>query len=124
MFEHQDAVRGGDGDRPARSTLADNGRDQGHAKLQTLLSRAGNGLRLATFFRLDAGKGSGRVYESDDRQSKAIGKLHQADRLAIAFRPCHPEIMLEATGRVVALFVADKHDLASTKPAQSTDDRL
>jgi hypothetical protein len=55
---------------------------------------------------------------------KAVGNLHQADRLAIAFRAGHAEIVLEPAGGVVAFLMADQHHLAAAEAAEAADDRF
>src|SRR3546814_7153770 len=53
---------------------------------QALFGRAGDRFRLSALLRLNAGERARGVDERDDRQPEAVGELHQADRLAIAFR--------------------------------------
>src|SRR5690606_18811639 len=55
----------------------------------------------------------GRINERDDRQAETVGYFHDADRLAIAFRPRASEIVLQPRLRVMALFLADdRHGLS------------
>src|SRR5262245_9330981 len=105
MFEHQDTIGSSQSDRSTGAAFADNYCDQGHLEFEALLGRTGNGLRLAALFGLDSREGARRVDQSDDRQSEPVGQLHQSDRFAITLGFGHPEIVLEAGSRVVALFV-------------------
>src|SRR5690606_27057720 len=50
-------------------------------------------LRLAARLGIDAGIGARRVDQGQDREAEPVGQLHQADRLAVALRPRHAEIM-------------------------------
>ena len=80
------------------------------------LGRAGDSLGLAALLRADAGIGAGGIDQGDDRQLEALGQVHQADRLAVAFRLRHAEVVLDAAFRVVALLVPDDHDRAAAEP--------
>ena len=110
MLQHQHPVGGGDGDGPAGAALAGDQRHQRHAQRQAALRGAGDGLGLAALFRADARIGPGGVDEGQHRQLEALGHVHQAHRLAVAFRPRHAEVARDAALRVVALFLADDHD--------------
>ena len=124
MLEHQHLVGGGDGDRAARAAFADDHGDVGDAEREAGVGRAGDRLGLAALLGVDAGKGAGGVDEGDDRKLEAVGKLHEAGRLAIALGPGHAEIVLEAALRVVALLLADDDDGCAAEPAETADDRL
>ena len=80
-------------------------------------------LGLAALLCVDARPGAGGVDQGDDRQVEAVGKLHQARRLAIPLGARHAEIVAQAARRVVALFVADEADRAPTKASEPADDR-
>ncbi len=95
MLEHQHAIGRGDRHRSPRSALADNRRDDRDPDVEALLGRPCDGLRLPTLFRLDPRECARRVDQSDDRDPEAVGELHQPDRLAVALRLGHPEIVLE-----------------------------
>jgi hypothetical protein len=123
VLEHQDPVGGGDGDGAARAPFPDDGGDHRHAEREAGLGRAGDRFRLAALLGLDSREGAGRVDQADDGQAEAVGELHQADGLAIAFRLGHAEIVGEPAGRVVAFLMADQHDLAAAQPAEPADDR-
>ena len=51
---------------------------------------------------------------------EAVGEPHEALRLAIALRPHHSEIVLDAPVGVVALLLAEHHDTAAAEPAHAT----
>ena len=119
MFQHQHAVAGGNGHGPAGAALADDNRDIGDAKPQRHVGGAGNGLGLAALFGLDARKCPGGIHKADDGQAKAVGKLHQPHRLAIAFGLGHAKIVFQARIGVKALFLADQADRLALEPAQA-----
>src|SRR3546814_4369599 len=50
--------------------------------------------------------------------------LHKPDRFAIALGLAHAEIVLQAAGRIVALFMANHHDAALTQPSEAAEDCL
>src|SRR3546814_7658306 len=91
---------------------------------QALFGRAGDRFRLSALLRLNAGERARGVDERDDRQPEAVGELHQADRLAIAFGFRHAEIMLHARRDIVALFMPDHHHPAAAKAREPAEDRL
>ncbi len=99
MLQHQHAARGGDGDRAARPAFADDDRDVRHAELQAGVGRARNRLGLAAFLGADAGIGAGGIDQRQHRNVEAVGHFHQPHGLAIAFRPRHAEIVLQAALR-------------------------
>ena len=70
------------------------------------------------------GKGARGVDEGNDRQTETVGKLHQARRLAIAFRPRHAEIVPHPARRVVALLLADDTDRLALESSEAADDGL
>src|SRR3984957_6757275 len=51
-----------------------------------------------------------------------VGHVHQTDRLAIALRPRHAEIVLEPAVGIGALFVADDADAVAAETAEAADD--
>ena len=69
------------------------------------------------------GNAPGGIDEGDDWQAETVGKLHEAHGLAIAFRPRHAEIVLDARLGVGALFLADDADRPAAEPAETADDR-
>jgi hypothetical protein len=79
--------------------------------------------RLAAFLRLDAGEGPGRVHERDDGHVESVGELHEADRLAIALRPRHAEIVPDPRLGVRPFFLAEDANRAAAEPAEAADDR-
>jgi hypothetical protein len=107
-------------DPPSPTTAATSGTPND----RHFLGGAGDRFGLTAFLGLDAGKGAGRIDQGDHRKAEPIGDLHQPDRLAVAFRPGHPEIVLQAARCVVAFLMADEHHLAAGEPPQAADDRL
>src|SRR5581483_9856856 len=90
---------------------------------QALLGGPRNGLCLAPLLRLHAGKGAWSIDESHDRNAELVGQPHEPDRLAIALGLGHSEIVLEARGSVLALFMPDEHHWAAIDARQTADDR-
>ncbi len=88
------------------------------------LGRARDGLGLAALLRLDARIGAGRVDEGEDGKLEAVGKLHEADRLAVALGPGHAEIVADAGLRRGALLLAEDADRLAPKAAEAADDGL
>ena len=123
MLEHQHPVGRSDRDRAARSALADDHRDHRHFQRQALLGRAGDGFGLAALLGLHARKCARSIDQGHDRKAEPVGQRHQPDRLAIAVGLGHAEIVPEARGGVVALLLADQHDLAAVDPGEAADDR-
>ncbi len=123
MFQHQHAIAACNRNRAAGAAFAQNDGDIGDAERERLVGRAGNRFGLAALFRIDARKGAGRIDQRDDRQSEAVGKIHQPHRLAIALRPRHAEIMLEPRFRIGPLLLADDADGRTAKAREAADDR-
>ena len=55
---------------------------------------------------------------------ETVGKLHQADGLAVALGARHAEIVSQARLGIVALLVADDTDGLAPEPAEAADDGL
>ncbi len=110
MFQHVDAVAGGNRDGSARAAFADDDGDDRHLHVQTHFRRAGDGLSLAALFRTDAGVCTRGIDKRDDRQREAVGQFQHADSLAVTFRARAAEIVLQAALGVIALFLADNCD--------------
>ena len=109
---------------PPGAALADDDGDVRRAELQARLGGAGDRLRLAARLRVDAGIGAGRVDQREHRHVETVGELHHAHRLAVALRPRHAEIVLEAGLRVLALLLREDRDRIAAKAAEAGDDRL
>jgi hypothetical protein len=62
--------------------------------------------------------------EGEDRQAEFLGNLHQAHRLAVAFRFRHAEVAHRALFGVAALLVADDHAGLAVEAREAADDRL
>src|SRR5207342_752122 len=124
MLQHIDAVGGGDGHGPARSALADDHRDDGHAEGEAGIAAAGDGLRLPSLLGADAGIGACRVDQAYDGKREAVGHLHETLGLAVALWPRHAEIVLDPAFGVGAFLVPDDHGRASLEASDAADDRL
>ena len=119
VFEHVDAVAGGDGDCAARAAFADDDGDDRHLHVEAHFRRAGDGFGLAALFRADAGIGACGIDEGDHRQRETVGQFQHADCLAVTFRARAAEIMLQAAFGVVALFLADDGDGLTVEAAEA-----
>ena len=119
MFQHGDPVRRGKSHRPTRSAFADDDRDHRHADLQRFGGGARDGFGLSALFGTLAGIGARRVDQRYQRQTEAVGDIHQTDRLAVALGPGHAEIALDPGFGVMALFMADHHHRRVVEPRQT-----
>src|SRR5208337_3088060 len=108
----------------ARAALADDHRHIGHAEREAGVDRTRDRLRLAALLGVDARKGPGGVDERDHRQVEPVGEIHQPDRLAVALRARHAEIVPDAALGVVALLLPDDTDRFALQPAAPGDDRI
>ncbi len=123
VLEHQHLV--GDRERhgTARAALADDHADQRDRELQAGLDRARDRLGLAALLGADAGMGAGRVDQRHDRQAEALGEVHQAHRLAVAFGVRHAEVVAHPALGVGALLVADHDQRAAAEARETALDR-
>ena len=124
MLEDQHAVGCGDRQGTARSAFTDNGGDHRGRQAEAAFGGAGNGLALAAFLGADAGIGPGGVDEGDDRKAELLCHVHQAHGLAVALGPGHAEIVLQARGGVVALFMTHHHHGHAAEAPEAADHRL
>ena len=100
MFEHQDATGSCQCQRATRASFADNDRHKRYAQLQAFIRAACNGFRLSALFSTDTRISPGCIDQSDDRQVETLGHIHNANGLAVPFRPRHAEIVLQPVLRV------------------------
>ena len=63
------------------------------------------------------GIGAGGVDQRHNRNIELVGELHQTNRLPVAFRPRHAEVMFERPLGGWALFVPDHEDLSRNAEA-------
>ena len=124
VFQHQHPFGAGQSHCATRAALAHHHRHHRRRQSQTSLGAAGNRLGLAAFLGLDPRKSARSVNQRHDRQAKTARQLHQADRLAIAFGLAHAEIVLDAGGGIVALFMADQHHPALAQPRETAQNGL
>ena len=119
VFEHQHAAGRGNGNRAARAAFADDDGDIGHAQFERFFGGAGNGFGLTALFSANAGIGASGVDERDHRNIEPVGHFHDADGLAIAFRPGHAEIVLEPALGGVAFFLTQNGDRLTIEAAKA-----
>ncbi len=96
----------------------------GTPEIEAGLGRARDRFGLAALFRVDAGIGACGIDQRQNRDVEAVRHLHQAHRLAIAFRPRHAEIVLQPGFGARALFVTDDADAFAAEAAETADDRI
>src|SRR5919199_4914580 len=71
----------------------------------------------------DAGIGTGRVDERDQREAVPHREVHDAHRLAVALRMRGPEVPVDPVLDVAALLLTDERDRASVETTDAGDDR-
>ena len=124
VLQHHGAVAHAQRQRAAGATFTDHGADDRHLQFGHLDQVACDRFGLAARFGVDARPGAGGVDQGQHRQAEALGHLHQAQGLAVAFRLGHAEVAAHLLPGVAALLVADDHQRAAVDPGQSTDDGL
>src|SRR5262249_48416753 len=118
----QHDITGGQRNRPAGPSFADDCGDERHLDVETSFDRTCDRLGLAPRFRVDAGVGAGSIDQRKYGQAGAVGEPHQTPRLAISFRPPHAKIVLEPALGICALFGPEHEDTAPAKAADAADD--
>ena len=122
IFQHEDMVRHAQRQRTAGGTFAgDDGNDR-YGQAAHLHQIAGNGFALAALLGVLAGVRARRVDEGDDGPAKLFGLLHQAQGLAVAFRPGHAEVAGEIFFQCGALAVADDGHRHPVEPGHTAQD--
>ena len=124
VFQHQHPIGGCNGDGAARHALAGDDRDIGDAEREACVGRAGDRFRHAALLGADAGIGTGGIHDRQHGNAESLGHLHQPDRLAIAFRTGHPEIVLDPRLGRSALFLADHANALTAEAAKATQQGL
>ena len=121
-MQHHDLISHADGQRAARAAFTNDGGDDGHFELRHLEDVAANGLGLAALFGVDAGISAGRVHKGEHGQLELLGRLHQAQRLAVALGLAHAKVAHGAFFGVAALLVAHHHAGVAVEAGQATYD--
>ena len=111
VLEHPQPVADADAQRAAGAPLADHHADDRGADLAHLHQVLGDDRRLAALLGRDARIGARGVDERDDRQAELGGEPHLQQGLAIALGVGAAEVAGGPLGQVLALLVADEHDL-------------
>ena len=124
MLHHKHAVARRNGNCPPGAAFTDNQRNQGHAKPHAAIGGTRDGFRLAPLFRVNARIGPRRIHKCDHRNAKAFGQLHESHGLAVALRPRHAKIMLEARLCIGPFFLADHHNRRPPKPSKPADNGI
>src|SRR5262249_42872975 len=104
-----------------RAAFADNRGDEGDFDVEASLDRARYRLRLAARLGIDARISPGSVDEGYHRQAETLGEAHQAPGLAVPFRSCHAEIVLEPAFGIGPFFGTDYQDGTAVEPADASD---
>ena len=110
--------------RAAGTAFPRDRRDHGRAKREPPFGGARDGLALAALLGAHAGIGAGGIHEAQYRQAEPVGHVHQPHRLAVALRPRHAEVMLQAGFGVAPLLVAHHHHAPAAEAAQAPHHRL
>ena len=95
----------------------------GHLELRHLVEVVADRLGLAALFGIDSGVRTGRIDERKQRQTKLLGKLHQAQCLAIALGLAHAEVAQRALFRVATFLVTEQHHRLPIEARHAADDR-
>src|SRR5262249_36633379 len=122
VLEHQHLVPDPDSQSAPRAALSRDGYYDWHAQPRHLAQVIGDGFSLAPFLGVDARISSGGVHESEDRAVELLRKLHNAKRLAIAFRFWHAKIPLFALPGRAAFLVAYDDAMLSVEARESRYD--
>src|SRR5262249_22712190 len=80
-------------------------------------------LGLSPLLGVDPRVGPRRVDERQDRPAELRRELHDAQRLAVALRLCHPEVARDLLLRVPSLLVADDRDRTVLVEREAADER-
>jgi len=91
--------------------------------LRHLEDVAPNGFGLPSFFGVDARISPRRIHEGEHRQLEFLGRLHQAQGLAIALGLAHAEVPHGALFGIATLLVAEHHAGRAVEARQPADDR-
>jgi hypothetical protein len=78
---------------------------------------------LTALFGADARISARRIDKSKDRQLEFFSELHQAQCLAVAFRPGHSEVAVDFVFGIAALLMADHHHWLILKAGKPRHDR-
>ena len=108
MLKHDQPVGDSDSECTAGATLTDHRGDDGNPQAEHLAQIHGNGLTLPLLLRQQTGISPGRIDEGQNRQTKAVGMLHQAQSFAVATRSSHAEIPGHVLLGVTSLLMADQ----------------
>src|SRR5690606_990658 len=109
VLQHHDSIAHCNGQRTARTALADDGSDNRYLELGHGVQIMANGFGLPTLFGTDARVGARRIDEGKNGQLEFFGQAHQAQGFAIAFRTWHAEIAHGALFGVTAFLMTDDH---------------
>src|SRR5690348_1385673 len=123
VLQHVDAVAHADRQGAARAAFAGHGAYDRHFQFSHFLEVARDRLALAALLGADARISAGGVDEGEHGQAEAFGHLHQAQRLAVAFRTRHAEVAADLRLDVAALLVTDHHHRPPDHAREAADDR-
>ena len=109
VLQHHQLVSHRNGQCAARAAFANDGGNDGHFELRHFKNIAANGFRLAALFSFDARISARRIDKREHRQLEFFSRLHQAQRLAVAFGLAHAEVAQPAFLGVAPFLVAQHH---------------
>ena len=107
---------------PPRAPLAGHQGNDRDPQPRHLVQVRGDGFGLAPFLGTDAGIGAGSIDQGDHRPAEALGLLHQAQRLAVAFRVGHAEVAPDVLLDIAPLLVPQDGHRDGIEEADAADD--
>src|SRR5260370_12938893 len=122
VFQHQDPVGYGDGQRAAASSFACNRSDDRDFQPRHLPQTACDGFGLSALFGTEAGISSRSIYESKNWAVKFLCELHHRKGFAIDLRIGLAKVAVNTRLDVAALLVAQYNHLFPVKTGYTTDE--
>lgn len=116
IFEHENAVANGGGQRSAGTALARNRDDDGHGQAGHFPEIMSDSLRLAALFGIHTGIGAWGIDENDYRAPEFRGELHNAQGFAVTLRLRLAEIAGEALFGVAPFLTSHNKHRPAVKP--------
>ncbi|OPZ11974.1 MAG: hypothetical protein BWZ07_01633 [Alphaproteobacteria bacterium ADurb.BinA280] len=121
VFEHQGAITDTNCQRASGPAFTNHRADHRNAQFRHFQQIAGDGFGLAAFFRADAGIRAGGVDEGQQRQTEALGQLHDAQGFAVALRAWHAEVALDLGLGIATFLMPDDRDRAAIDATDTAD---
>src|SRR5262249_9930386 len=116
-------IRDGDAERATASGFADNSGDYRDAQARHFPQVVSDRFSHVALLRINARIGTRSIDKCQNRAIELLGQPHHAERLAIAFRLCIPEITLLPCFEVTAFLLANDHDRLIMKCSEPANHR-